>query len=168
MFCSNGILFNHESPRRGLNFVTRKITFNVAKIIAGKEKKIYLGNVDTRRDWGFAGDYVKAMWMILQHDKPDDFVISTGENRSIKEFLETVFSILDLNWENFVRANTPKYMRKTEVESLQGDSTKAKKILGWKPDHSFDDLCRMMLESDLAKFNLTLDQAKKIAKKLKK
>lgn len=168
IFASNGILFNHESPRRGLNFVTRKVTFNLAKIIAGKEKKIYLGNLDTRRDWGFAGDYVKAMWMILQHNKPDDFVISTGENRSIKDFLETVFSLLDLDWENFVEANTPKYIRKAEVESLQGDSTKARNILGWKPDHTFNDLCKMMLISDLKKFGLSLDQAKNIAKKMQK
>jgi GDPmannose 4,6-dehydratase len=167
MFASNGILFNHESPRRGLNFVTRKITFNLAKIIAGKEKKIYLGNLDTRRDWGFAGDYVKAMWMILQHNKSDDFVISTGENRSIKDFLENVFSLLDLDWKNFVVANTPQYMRKTEVESLQGDSTKARNILGWKPDHTFNDLCKMMLISDLEKFGLSLDRAKSIAKKIK-
>ena len=167
MFASNGILFNHESPRRGLNFVTRKITYNVAKIIAGLEKKIYLGNLDTRRDWGFAGDYVKAMWMILQHDKPDDFVISTGENRSIKDFLKTVFSLLDLDWNKFVEANTARYMRKTEVESLQGDSSKAKKILGWVPDHSFSDLCKMMLVSDLKKFNIPFEQAKDIASKLK-
>jgi GDPmannose 4,6-dehydratase len=167
MFASNGILFNHESPRRGLNFVTRKITYNVAKIIAGLEKKIYLGNLDTRRDWGFAGDYVKAMWMILQHDKPDDFVISTGENRSIKDFLKTVFSLLDLDWNKFVEANTARYMRKTEVESLQGDSSKAKKILGWVPDHSFNDLCKMMLVSDLKKFNISFEQAKDIASKLK-
>ncbi len=167
MFASNGILFNHESPRRGLNFVTRKITYNAAKIIAGLEKKIYLGNLDTRRDWGFAGDYVKAMWMILQHNSPDDFVISTGGNNSIKDFLEKVFSLLNLDWQKYVEANTPRYMRKTEVESLQGDSSKAKKILGWEPDHSFDDLCKMMLESDLKKFNISFDQAQEIAKKLK-
>jgi len=105
--------------------------------------------------------------MILQHDKPDDFVISTGENRSIKDFLKTVFSLLDLDWNKFVEANTARYMRKTEVESLQGDSSKAKKILGWVPDHSFNDLCKMMLVSDLKKFNISFEQAKDIASKLK-
>jgi GDPmannose 4,6-dehydratase len=168
IFASNGILFNHESPRRGLNFVTRKITYNLAKIIAGHESKILLGNINTKRDWGFAGDYVRAMWMILQHQKPDDFVISTGKNYSIKDFLQTVFDLLNLNWKDFVIANTKQYMRSTEVVDLLGDSSKARKILKWKPEYSFQDLCKMMLESDLLKFNISLKEAIKIAAKLKK
>jgi GDPmannose 4,6-dehydratase len=168
IFASNGILFNHESPRRGLNFVTRKITYNLAKIIAGQEKKILLGNLNTRRDWGFAGDYVRAMWMILQHNNPNDFVISTGENYSIKDFLETVFNLLNLNWKDFVIANTKRYMRSAEVVDLMGDSSKARKILKWKPEYSFKDLCKMMLESDLERFNITFKEAIKIASKFKK
>ena len=167
MFSANGILFNHESPRRGLNFVTRKITHSLARILIGKEKKIYLGDITTRRDWGHSKDYVYGIWLILQNKTPDDFVLSTGKNYSIKDFLEKVFKILDLDWHKFVKTNTKNFMRPSEVRNLQGDSRKAKKILKWKPKYNLDDLCKDMLLSDLKMYGLTLDKAKSIAKKLK-
>ena len=167
MFAANGILFNHESPRRGLNFVTRKITHSLARILIGKEKKIYLGDITTRRDWGHSKDYVYGIWLILQNKTPDDFVLSTGKNYSIKDFLEKVFKILDLDWHKFVKTNTKNFMRPSEVRNLQGDSRKAKKILKWKPKYNLDDLCKDMLLSDLKMYGLTLDKAKSIAKKLK-
>ncbi len=168
LFASNGILFNHESPRRGLNFVTRKITHSLARILVGKEKKINLGDISTRRDWGHSKDYVRGIWMILQHNQADDFVLSTGKNYSIEDFIKKVFKILDLNWRKFVKTNTKNFMRPSEVRNLLGDSSKARKILKWKPKYDLDYLCKDMLLSDLKLYGLTLDQAKKIAKKLKK
>ena len=166
MHASNGILFNHESPRRGLNFVTRKITIGLAKILTKQIKLLELGNLNARRDWGFAGDYVEAIWNILQQDKPDDFVISTGENYSIEDFAKEVFSIVGLDWNKFVISNVAKYLRPSEVPSLLGDSSKAVKILKWKPKVLFKDLCLMMVENDLKSYGLTLEEAKKIAKTL--
>ena len=166
LFASNGILFNHESPRRGLNFVTRKITHSLARILAGHEKKIYLGDITTKRDWGHAKDYVRGIWLILQYKKPEDFVLSTGKNYSIKDFLTKVFSILNLNWKNFVKINNKVFLRPSEVRNLRGDSSKARKLLKWKPKYNLDGLCKDMLESDLKLYGLTLDEAKKISKKL--
>tara|TARA_B100001093_G_scaffold163647_1_gene156012 strand:+ start:80 stop:1111 length:1032 start_codon:yes stop_codon:yes gene_type:complete len=168
LFASNGILFNHESPRRGLNFVTRKITHSLARILIGYEKKINLGDISTRRDWGHSKDYVRAIWLILQHKEADDFVISTGKNYSIKDFIIKVFKILDLDWKKFVTTNNKKFLRPAEVRSLQGDSTKARKLLKWKPKYNLDDLCKDMLKNDLKLYGMTLDDAKKIAKKLSK
>ena len=168
LFASNGILFNHESPRRGLNFVTRKITHSLARILIGYEKKINLGDISTRRDWGHSKDYVRAIWLILQHKEADDFVISTGKNYSIKDFIIKVFKILDLDWKKFVTTNNKKFLRPAEVRSLQGDSTKARKLLKWKPKYDLDDLCKDMLKNDLKLYGMTLDDAKKIAKKLSK
>jgi len=147
MFVCNGILFNHESPRRGETFVTRKITRGLAKIVAGKQKYLYMGNLEARRDWGFSPEYVEAMWMMLQQDKPDDYVVSTGQTNSVKEFLEEAFNYAGLNWEDYVKID-PQYFRPTEVENLIGDATKAKKILGWEPKVTFKDLARIMVDSD--------------------
>mgnify|MGYP001311684733 CR=1 FL=1 len=168
LLASNGILFNHESPRRGLNFVTRKITHSLARILAGKEKKIYLGDISTKRDWGHAKDYVRGIWMILQNNKPDDFVLSTGKNYSIEDYIKKVFKILDLNWKNFVKTNTKSFLRPSEVRNLKGDSTKARKILKWKPKYSLNNLCKEMLINDLNLYGMTLNDAKKIAKKMQK
>ncbi len=148
MFASNGILFNHESPKRGETFVTRKITRGIARILAGKEKFIYLGNLEAKRDWGFAGDFVDAMWRILQYKEPEDFVIATGETHSVKEFLEESFSIAGLNWNDHVRIDH-KYFRPAEVDLLLGDYSKAKKLLGWEPKVKFKELVKMMVEADL-------------------
>lgn len=148
MFISNGILFNHESPRRGENFVTRKITRSVGRIKEGLQDQLLLGNLDARRDWGFAGDYVEAMWMMLQHDKPDDFVVATGVSYSIREFLEIAFGLAGLEWKDFVKVD-PRYFRPAEVDFLQGDATKARRDLGWKPKVTLPELARMMVESDL-------------------
>lgn len=148
MFVTNGILFNHESPMRGETFVTRKITRAAGRIKVGLQDKVFLGNLEARRDWGFAGDYVEAMWMMLQQDKPGDFVIASGESHTVREFLHSAFSHLDLEWERHVEVD-PRYFRPTEVDSLQGDSSRARKILGWKPRTSFDDLVRMMVAHDL-------------------
>ncbi|MFA7030077.1 MAG: GDP-mannose 4,6-dehydratase [Candidatus Cloacimonadaceae bacterium] len=147
MFVCNGILFNHESPRRGETFVTRKITRGLANIVAGKQKYLYMGNLDARRDWGFSPEYVEAMWMMLQQNKPDDYVVSTGQTNSVKEFLEEAFNYAGLNWEDYVKID-PQYFRPTEVENLIGDSRKAKKILGWGPKVTFKDLTRIMVDSD--------------------
>ena len=148
MFAANGILFNHESPRRGPTFVTRKITMAATRIKLGLQEALYLGNLDARRDWGFAGDYVEGMWRMLQHDTPDDFVLATGETHSIKEFCEETFGLLDLDWKQYVRYDA-RYERPTEVDLLLGDSTKARKILGWQPKYDFKKLVRLMVESDL-------------------
>jgi GDPmannose 4,6-dehydratase len=148
LFACNGILFNHESPRRGETFVTRKITRGATRIKLGLQDYIYLGNLDAERDWGFAGDYVRAMWLMLQQDKPDDYVIATGERRSVREFCSEAFNRLDLDWEDHIRIDE-KYMRPTEVEVLQGNASKAYDALGWKPETGFEDLLDMMLESDL-------------------
>lgn len=166
MFASNGILFNHESPRRGLNFVTRKITMGIAHILAGKIDKLYLGNLDAKRDWGFAGDYVDAMWRILNHHEPDDFVIATEDMHTVREYLAETFGILGLDWEDFVVCED-RYLRPAEVPALLGDATKAKKILKWKPKVFFKELCHMMLISDLKISGMSLKKAKQIAGKLK-
>jgi GDPmannose 4,6-dehydratase len=148
LFACNGILFNHESPRRGETFVTRKITRAATRIKLGLTDKLYLGNLETRRDWGFAGDYVEAMWLMLQQDKPDDFVIATGENHSIREFLEEVFGYLDLDWRNYVEIDS-RYFRPTEIDILLGNASKAKNVLGWEPRATFGELVRMMVDSDM-------------------
>ena len=148
MFASNGILFNHESPRRGENFVTRKITMAVARITMGLQDKLPMGNIGACRDWGFAGDYVEGMWRMLQHDKPDDFVLATGEMHSVKDFLEAAFSSVGLNWRDHV-VHDERYERPSEVEQLRGDATKARNELGWAPKVDFKGLVRMMVESDL-------------------
>ena len=167
MFASNGILFNHESPRRGWNFVTRKITRGIASIVAGETEEIYLGNIDTKRGWGFAGDYVEAIWRILQHNEPDDFVIATEDMHSIREFLQEAFSILELDWEDFVVAETERYMRPAEVAALRGDASKARCVLGWEPKVNFTELCNMMVEMDLKEHGLTLEKARKLARRLR-
>jgi GDPmannose 4,6-dehydratase len=148
LFASNGILFNHESPRRGETFVTRKITRALARIVAKQQDKLYLGNLDSKRDWGYAKDYVRAMWLMLQQDKPDDFVVATGETHSIKEFLEVAFSYAKLNWEDYVEFD-PRYLRPAEVELLIGDSTKARQKLGWTPSVTFQELVHLMVDADL-------------------
>jgi GDPmannose 4,6-dehydratase len=145
---SNGILFNHESPRRGENFVTRKITMGLAAIKKGQTRELRLGNLDARRDWGYAKDYVEAMWLILQRDQPDDYVVATGENHSVKEFLEEAFSYAGLDWREYVKVD-PKYFRPAEVDLLLGDATKARKALGWKPRVSFKQLVRLMVDADM-------------------
>lgn len=150
LFACNGILFNHESPRRGIEFVTRKITHAVARIKLGKQKKLELGNIDAKRDWGFAGDYVEAMWMMLQQDKPDDYVIATGETHSVQEFIEIAFEHVGIkNWKDYVTYNNPKHLRPAEVDYLIGDYSKAKKTFGWEPKTSFKELVAMMVQSDL-------------------
>ena len=148
IFACNGILFNHESPRRGETFVTRKITRGATRIKLGLQKKLYLGNLDAKRDWGFAGDYVEAMWLMLQQDEPDDYVIATGETHSVKEFVERVFGRLGLDWQKHVEID-PKYFRPTEVDMLLGDAGKAKEKLGWVPKVKLDELVEMMVEHDM-------------------
>jgi GDPmannose 4,6-dehydratase len=148
LFACNGILFNHESPRRGETFVTRKITRAATRIKVGLQNKLYLGNLDAKRDWGFAKDYVEAMWLMLQQDEPDDFVIATGETYSIREFLDMVFEELELDWQEFVEID-PRYFRPAEVDLLLGDPSKAKKKLGWSPRTDVRELARLMVEHDL-------------------
>lgn len=148
LFACNGILFNHESPRRGETFVTRKITRAIARIAAGKQKKLYMGNLDAKRDWGYAKDYVKAMWLMLQQESPDDYVIATGETHSVKEFLELAFNYVDLNWQDYVEFDD-RYLRPAEVELLIGDPTKAQQKLGWQPSITFKQLVALMVEADL-------------------
>ncbi|MHC4555710.1 MAG: GDP-mannose 4,6-dehydratase, partial [Planctomycetota bacterium] len=148
LFACNGILFNHESPRRGETFVTRKITRAATRIKLGLQDKLYLGNLDAKRDWGFAGDYVEAMWLMLQQDKPDDYIIATGQSHSVREFVAEVFGYLDLDWHEYVEID-PKYFRPSEVDYLQGDASKAKKVLKWKPKVSFEELARMMTDTDM-------------------
>jgi len=147
LFASNGILFNHESPRRGETFVTRKITRAATRIKEGLQETVYLGNLDAKRDWGFAGDYVEAMWLMLQQDAPDDFVVATGETYSVRQFAEAAFSILGLDWEKYVRLDS-RYLRPTEVDLLLGDSSKAAECWGWSPKVSFRQLVEMMVEAD--------------------
>jgi GDPmannose 4,6-dehydratase len=147
MFVSCGILFNHESPRRGIPFVTRKITRAAARIRHGLDKKLYLGNLEAKRDWGFAGDYVEAMWLMLQQDKPDDYVIATGESHSVAECLDVAFGTLELDWKKHVEID-PRYFRPTEVDHLHGDASKARKALGWKPKVTFRQLIEMMVRAD--------------------
>jgi len=148
MFATNGILFNHESPRRGETFVTRKITRALARIVAGQQKKLYLGNLDAKRDWGYAKDYVRAMWLMLQQDEPGDFVIATGETYSIREFLDIAFKYVGLDWNDYV-AFDKRYLRPAEVDLLIGDPSKAKNVLGWEPEVSFEALVKLMVDSDL-------------------
>jgi len=162
MFACNGILFNHESPRRGETFVTRKITRAATRIKLGLQDKLYLGNLDAKRDWGFAGDYVEAMWLMLQQDQPDDYVVATGETHSVREFLDEVFGHLDLDWEKYVEIDQ-RYFRPSEVDLLLGDPSKAKKILDWTPKTSFQALAQMMVDNDLqiAKDELAVAEARK-------
>ena len=148
LFAVNGILFNHESPRRGATFVTRKITKAIGRIVNDLQSKLTLGNLDASRDWGFAGDYVEAMWMMLQHDYPDDWVVATGETYTVKEFCYAAFNYVNLNWEDYV-VTSKKYYRPNEVEHLLGDPSKIKNELGWKPAHSFEQLVHMMVDSDI-------------------
>jgi len=148
LFACNGILFNHESDRRGETFVTRKITRAVARILAGEQDKLYLGNLDSKRDWGYAKDYVRAMWLMLQQEKPDDYVIATNETHSIKEFLEIAFNYVNLDWQKYV-AFDPRYLRPAEVDILIGDSTKARTQLGWQPSVTFEELVKLMVDHDI-------------------
>ena len=148
--------------------MTRKITHSLARILSGYEKKIHLGDISTRRDWGHSKDYVRGIWMILQYKKPEDFVLSTGKNYSIEDFIEKVFKILNLNWKDFVTTNNKDFMRPAEVRSLQGDSSKARKLLKWKPEYDLNALCKDMLLSDLKLYGMNIEEAKIIAKKLSK
>jgi len=148
IFASNGILFNHESPRRGETFVTRKITRSLARIKLGLERKLYLGNLNAKRDWGFAGDYIEAMWLILQQDEPDDYVIATGESHSVKEFLEEAFNYKGLDWREYVEIDS-RYFRPTEVDSLLGDASKARRKLLWEPKVRFRELVKLMVDADI-------------------
>lgn len=148
LFICNGILFNHESPRRGETFVTRKITRAVGRIKMGLQEKLFLGNLDAIRDWGFAGDYVEAMWLMLQQDKPDDYVVATGEAHSVSEFVQLAFKEAGLEWERYVQFD-PRYLRPSEVDALKGDPGKAQSVLGWKPRMSFPDLVKTMVQHDL-------------------
>jgi len=160
IYATNGILFNHESPRRGETFVTRKITRAATRIKLGLQEKLYLGNLEAKRDWGYAGDYVEAMWLMLQQERPDDFAIATGETHSVREFAEKVFQKLELDYEKYV-AIDPRYFRPTEVDVLLGDSSKARSVLGWEPRVSFDRLVEMMVDADMeqAKREKTLRDA---------
>ncbi|MBW3557408.1 MAG: GDP-mannose 4,6-dehydratase [Actinobacteria bacterium] len=148
LFASNGILFNHESERRGETFVTRKITRAVARIVAGLQDELYLGNLDARRDWGYAPDYVEAMWRVLQHDEPDDFVVATGESHTVREFCQLAFDRVGLDWEKYVRFDE-RYERPAEVDHLRGDPTKAKRVLGWEPKVTFPELVGIMVDGDV-------------------
>ena len=154
LFACNGILFNHESPRRGETFVTRKITRAIARIVAGQQKKLYLGNLDSKRDWGYAKDYVRAMWLMLQQPQPDDYVIATGETYSVREFLELAFEYVNLSWEDYV-AFDQRYLRPAEVDLLIGDPTKSKTVLNWQPSVTFQQLVHLMVEADLAILGLS-------------
>lgn len=155
MFACSGILFNHESPRRGETFVTRKITRAVAHIKAGLQEKLYLGNIDSKRDWGYAKEYVEAMWLMLQQDKPDDYIIATNETHTIREFLEVAFGRVSLKWEDYVEID-PRYYRPAEVDLLIGDPSKAEKDLGWKPNTTFKELAELMVDADIEFLNKTL------------
>jgi len=156
LFACNGILFNHESPRRGETFVTRKITRAVAHIKAGLQEKLYMGNLDAKRDWGFAPEYVEAMWLMLQQDEPDDYVVATNETHSVKEFLDVSFSHAGLNWEDYVEID-PRYNRPTEVDLLIGDYSKAKEKLGWEPTTRFAELARLMVDADIKLLQAHMD-----------
>jgi GDPmannose 4,6-dehydratase len=162
LFACNGILFNHESPRRGETFVTRKITRAVARIVEGTQQKLYLGNLDSKRDWGYAKDYVRAMWLMLQQEQPDDYVVATGETYEIKEFLDIAFGHVNLDWHDYV-AFDPRYLRPAEVDLLIGDPTKAKEKLGWEPSVTFEELVKLMVNADLINLNLpTPDGSKEV------
>ena len=153
LFACNGILFNHESPRRGETFVTRKITRAIAHIVAGKQKKLFLGNLESKRDWGYAKDYVRAMWLMLQQETPDDYVVATGETHAISEFLDLAFGYVNLDWHNYVEFDS-RYLRPAEVELLIGDPTKVKQKLGWEPSVTFEQLVYLMIEADLKALGL--------------
>jgi len=153
IFASNGILFNHESPRRGKTFVTRKITQALAKIYSKKQKELFLGNLDSKRDWGYAPEYVEVMWKLLQHEKPDDFVIGTGETHSIREFLDEAFGYVDMDWNKYVKID-PRYFRPTEVDVLRADASKAQNEIGWKPIVTFSNLVRIMVDYDFISMGL--------------
>ena len=154
LFASNGILFNHESPRRGETFVTRKITRAVAAIVAGKQEHLYLGNLEAKRDWGYAPEYVEAMWLMLQQEGPDDFVIGTGESHTVREFLDDAFGYVELDWRDHVRID-PRYYRPTEVDYLLGDTSKAKAAFGWEPKVRFQELVQIMMDADLELLGVT-------------
>ncbi|WP_159788403.1 GDP-mannose 4,6-dehydratase [Sodalinema gerasimenkoae] len=158
LFACNGILFNHESPRRGETFVTRKITRAVARIVGGMQKKLFLGNLDSKRDWGYAKDYVRAMWLMLQQETPDDYVVATNETHSIREFLDLAFGYVGLDWHDYVEFD-PRYLRPAEVDLLIGDCSKAQDKLGWSPSVSFGELVALMVEADLAALGLPSKQA---------
>jgi len=149
LFACSGILFNHESPRRGLEFVTRKVSYGAAQIKLGLAHELHLGNLESRRDWGYAGDYVKAMWLMLQQDQPDDYVVGTGKTQSVRELCEVAFGCLDLDWEDYVISD-PEFYRPAEVDLLVSDPAKARQALGWEPEVSFEELIQMMVEADLA------------------
>ncbi|HEV2490506.1 MAG TPA: GDP-mannose 4,6-dehydratase [Candidatus Acidoferrales bacterium] len=155
LFACNGILFNHESPRRGETFVTRKITRAIARILAGLQDKLYLGNLEAKRDWGFAGDYMEAIWLMMQQHEPDDLVIATGESHSVREFAEMAFGYAGLDWQRFVEID-PSYFRPTEVDILQGDASKARSILAWRPKTKFEDLVKLMVDADIQLLNQKL------------
>jgi GDPmannose 4,6-dehydratase len=157
LFAVSGILFNHESPRRGLEFVTRKITDGVARIKLGLDTELRLGNLDAKRDWGFAGDYVRAMWLMLQQEHPEDFVIATGETHSVQEFCELAFAHVGLDWREFVKQD-PKYMRPAEVDLLVGDASKARKMLDWAPEVDFKGLVTMMVDADIARLSAIVER----------
>ena len=159
MYACNGILFNHESPRRGETFVTKKITHAIARILNKEQDKLYLGNLDSKRDWGYAEDYVEAMWLMLQQEKPDDYVIATGETHSVREFLDEAFGLVGLDWKKYVEID-PRYYRPAEVDLLLGDLTKAKEKLGWHPKTTFKELVKIMLEYDLKNVGLSLNKLK--------
>ena len=159
MYACNGILFNHESPRRGETFVTKKITHAIAKILNKEQDKLYLGNLDAKRDWGYAKDYVEAMWLMLQQENAEDYVIATGETHSVREFLDEAFGLVGLDWKKYVEID-PRYYRPAEVDLLLGDPTKAKEKLGWKPKTTFKELVKIMLEYDLNSVGLNLDKFK--------
>jgi GDPmannose 4,6-dehydratase len=156
LFAANGILFNHESPRRGETFVTRKVTRGVAAILAGTQDKLFLGNLDAKRDWGYAPEYVEAMWLMLQQPEPGDFVIATGEMHSVREFVEHAFSAVGLDWQDHVEID-PRYFRPTEVDELCGDASKAQRVLGWRTQTTFDELMRIMLNADLTAAGVSLE-----------
>jgi GDPmannose 4,6-dehydratase len=155
LYAVNGILFNHESPRRGETFVTRKITRAVARIKAGLQDRLYMGNLDAVRDWGYAPEYVDAMWRMLQQDEPDDYVVATGEAATVRQFLEVAFSAAGLDWSEYVRFD-PKYERPSEVDALIGDASKAESLLGWKPDVRWPELARIMVEADVSRLDQEL------------
>ena len=159
MFCCNGILFNHESPRRGETFVTRKVTMALARIRHGAQDALYLGNLEAKRDWGFAGDYIEAMWLMLQQNTADDYVIATGETHSVREFVEEAFDYAGLDWKKYVKIDK-RYFRPTEVDILLGDSSKAREKLGWEPKVNFKQLVRMMVDADMALVNRQLHGTK--------
>lgn len=160
MYACNGILFNHESPRRGETFVTKKITHAIARILKKEQDKLYLGNLDAKRDWGYAKDYVEAMWLMLQQDKAEDYVIATGETHSVREFLDEAFGLVGLDWKKYVEID-PRYYRPAEVDLLLGNPSKAKEKLGWKPKTTFKELVKIMLEYDLNNCGLSLDKINK-------